>query len=112
MASVACAQFVPIVRQDALMDTPMFDKELLALVRSPASGSQLQSASRDLVERINAAIASQAVHDQSGSVVANLIDSGLVDLKKRCLFPVRQGITILVSGQAIPLTGFEEGAKS
>lgn len=94
------------------MDISRIDKELLALVRSPASGAQMQSATLDLVERINAAIALQAVHDQSGSVVAKPIESGLVDLKKRCLFPVRQGITILVSGQAIPLTGFEEGAKS
>lgn len=94
------------------MNNPMDDLGILAMIRSPASGARLQSASTELVNRINMAIAASSVRDQAGSVIANPIESGLVDLKKRCLFPVRKGITILVSGQAIPLSGFDEGKKT
>lgn len=84
------------------------DDTVLAMVRSPASGARLQPASADLIVRINGAIEQQLLQDQSGDVVDKPIESGLVDIENRCLFPVRQGIAILVSGQAIPLVGFSE----
>lgn len=81
----------------------MIDPELLAMLRCPLDGGQLQVAEEPLVARVNEAIEKGQARDRLDQRVELPIDGGLVSQGSGLLYPVRGGIPTLVADEAIRL---------
>jgi uncharacterized protein YbaR (Trm112 family) len=77
------------------------DNEILALIRCPESQSRLHRADESTLSAMNHAIETGSVVNRAGEVVTQPIQSGLVNEKRTLLYPIREGITVLVVDQAI-----------
>ncbi|MBN2580662.1 MAG: Trm112 family protein [Pirellulales bacterium] len=78
-----------------------FDPQLLEMLRCPASRQPLREADAALIERINRAIAAGRVQDQIGRPVLLPLDGGLVREDGRVLYPIRDGIPIMLAEEGI-----------
>jgi len=83
----------------------MIDPELLAMLRCPVTGSQLQFADEGTINRVNDAIASGAARDRVDQTVSEPIDGGLVSTEAGVLYPIRDAIPTLIPDEAIRLPG-------
>ena len=83
---------------------PSIDEELIAMIRCPLTKSPLRLATDEMVEQLNAQIDKGSLLNQVGQTVTAKIDSGFVNEDSTLLLPVRGGIVILITDQAIPLT--------
>ena len=69
----------------------------------PDTRQPVREADADLVLRLNAAIASGSVRNQAGESVRDAVDGGLVREDGRILYPVREGIPIMLIDEGIAL---------
>jgi uncharacterized protein YbaR (Trm112 family) len=76
------------------------DTELLSLLRCPQTGSILRVATPGEMERINAAISSSTVRNQTGEVIAEPLDNCLICDSAGLCYPVRDGLPLLIAGEA------------
>ena len=83
-------------------DTAM-DSGLLKILRCPVSHSCLEYASEKLVKELNQSIASGKLFNRAGQKVEEHLETGLVNEEGSLFLPIRNGIAIMVSDQAIPL---------
>lgn len=83
----------------------MISPDLLELVRCPKNGGVLSPADDDLLARINAEITKKQVHSASGDLVERPLEGGLVRDDGALLYPISDGIPVLLEGHAIPLDG-------
>jgi len=83
----------------------MISDALLALLRCPQTKQVLSPASADLLERLNRARAAGALRDRAGKPVAEPVIEGLVREDGALLFPIRDGIPVLLLDEALPLGG-------
>ncbi len=91
----------------------MIDPDFLALLRCPDDRSPLREAGPAVVERMNAAIAAGTVRNRVGQALADPIDGGLVRADGTLLYPIREGIPVLILEDAIPLASADgQGARS
>jgi uncharacterized protein YbaR (Trm112 family) len=81
----------------------MIDKDLLAILACPETHQPLAEASADLVQRVNAAIASGAQKNVGGAPVEQPIEAGLVREDKKILYPIRDEIPVLLVEEGLPL---------
>ena len=81
----------------------MMDKELLELLRSPDDRSPVHLAERSLVDEVNRAIAEGRVRNRMGDLVEQPIEGGLVSESGEVLFPIVEGLPMMVVDEAIPL---------
>ena len=81
----------------------MVDQELLDILVCPETKQPVVLADRALVERLNAAIGEGAVVNRGGDPVEERIDEGLVREDRAFLYPVRDGIPIMLIDEAISL---------
>lgn len=87
------------------------DLNLLNLVRCPVTQSRLRFAEDATIERLNQQIGERTLLNRSGALVESNIDAGLINEDGDLLIPIRQGITIMVSDQAIPLSSPKRGSS-
>ncbi len=83
----------------------MIDKELLDLLVCPENHTPLSLADAALVARLNQQIAAGTVRNRVGQVVHQPIEGGLVRQDGTVLYPIRDGIPILLIDEALVLTG-------
>jgi uncharacterized protein YbaR (Trm112 family) len=81
----------------------VIDKDLLDILACPETHQSLREASDALLQRVNAAIGSRAAQTVGGGVVDEPLESGLVREDGRVIYPVREGIPVLLVEEGIAL---------
>lgn len=81
----------------------MIDKELLDILACPENKTPVVLADAALVEKINAAIEKGGVKNRGGQKVEKKIDGGLVREDGAYLYPIEDGIPIMLIDEAIPI---------
>jgi len=81
----------------------MLDKELLDLLVCPETQTPLTLADPALLERLNRAIAAGVVRNRGGQSVEEPLESGLVREDGTLLYPILDGIPVMLIEEAIPL---------
>ncbi len=81
----------------------MVDPELLQILVCPESKQSLKEADADLLQRLNVALAAGSVRNRAGEVAREPLDGALVREDGEFLYPVREGIPIMLIDEAIAL---------
>jgi uncharacterized protein YbaR (Trm112 family) len=81
----------------------MIDPELLEILVCPETKVPVRVADPALLERLNAAIREGRVINGGGKTVTEQLEAGLVRADGRVLYPVREGIPIMLIDEAIPV---------
>ena len=85
----------------------MVDPLLLEILVCPDSRQAVREAPAALVDRVNAAIRAGRLSSRGGEAVREPIEGGLVREDGAWLYPVREGIPIMLIDEAIPLGNLE-----
>lgn len=86
------------------------DSGLVAVIRCPVTKSPLHEANLELIENLNQQIETGSLVNRIGQTVSAKLDSGFVNADQSLLLPVRGGIVVLLSDEAIVLDGFNAGS--
>ena len=78
-------------------------RELLEILRCPATGSTLRIADQRLLERLNRQVAAGQLHDQLGRQLTRELDSALINADSTLGYPIYDNIPSLVADESIPL---------
>jgi uncharacterized protein len=81
----------------------MVDPELLEILVCPETRQPVHEAEPAVLARLNAAIGGGSVKNRAGELVRDAIDGGLVREDGQVLYPVREGIPIMLIDEAIGL---------
>ena len=82
----------------------MIDEKLLSKLRCPVDLQPLRVADQSLIARLNESIEQNKVRDIEDQMVAEKVDGGLLSESGQRLYPIRDGIVCMVTGQAILLS--------
>lgn len=81
----------------------MIDQDFLAMLVCPTSRQPLRAATADEVARLNDAIRRGGVSNRGGTAVAVPWAEALATKDGAWLYPIQDGIPILLANEAIPL---------
>lgn len=81
----------------------MVDKELLELLVCPQTRQALREASSELLGTLNARVARGELSNQGGTVLQIPLVEALVCADGRLLYPVLDGIPMLIAEEAIAI---------
>ena len=79
------------------------DKRLLAILRCPVTHKGLAVAKRNTLDEINAAIDAGNVCNRDGKALAERLTEALVTDDGKVIYPVADGIPVLLEGEAISM---------
>lgn len=82
------------------------DKRLLSILRCPVTHKGLSVLTKDKLEKVNAAIAAGKVSTLDGVQLENPLDEALITDDGKRLYPVDDGIPVLLEGEAIQAEQF------
>jgi uncharacterized protein len=81
------------------------DSELLKILCCPETRQALRLAEPELITKLNHQVTSGALKNHSGQSVKEPLEAGLLREDRRVVYPIRNGIPVLLIGEAIPLAG-------
>jgi len=81
----------------------MLDTELLKILCCPETHQALRLAEPALLDHLNAQVASGSLRNRSGSEVKEKLEAGLIRADGKLLYPVRQGVPVMLVNEAIAL---------
>lgn len=86
----------------------MIDKKLLEILVCPESHTPLRPAGDELLARLNAAIAEGKLTNRAGHPVAEPLAEALVREDGQLVYPIVEGIPVLLVDEAISLAELPE----
>ena len=86
----------------------MISKELLEILACPETKMRLIGAEQDLLDQLNELISRGELRNRDGDIVVDPMEEALVREDGKLLYPIREEIPVLLTGEAIPLEGYEE----
>jgi len=81
----------------------MLDPDLLDILVCPETKEAVRLADSEVLERVNASIADGELRNRGGEEVHQPLEAGLLRADGQLLFPVRDGIPVMLLDEAIPL---------
>lgn len=79
------------------------EKRLLQILRCPVTHKGLSLARRDLLGRVNTAIGAGQLTNRDGTVLHDSLAEALVTDDQKILYPVTNGIPVLLEGESVNL---------
>lgn len=79
------------------------DSEMLSILCTPDIREPLEGASEELLLNVNEKIAQGTVKTAGGTLVSETLEEALVSKDGKKLYPVKNGIPILLADEAIAL---------
>ena len=79
------------------------DSEMLSILCTPDTREPLEGASEELLLNVNEKIAQGTVKTAGGTLVSETLEEALVSKDGKKLYPVKNGIHILLADEAIAL---------
>jgi uncharacterized protein YbaR (Trm112 family) len=83
--------------------TNKLDKDLLAILCCPETKQPVTVAESALVEKLNAAVARGGLKNKGKKPVSEQMDGGLICADQKILYPIREGIPVMLIEEGIPL---------
>ena len=83
------------------------EKRLLQILRCPSTHKGLALARRETLKRVNTAIESGQVSNREGAAVTEPLKEALVTDDSKLLYPIADGIPVLLEGESISLEQLE-----
>ena len=83
------------------------DKRLLGILCCPVTHKGLKAANRDLLSKVNAAIAGGSLENHDGQTLSIALREALVTDDDKILYPVNDGIPVLLEGESVTLDQLE-----
>lgn len=90
----------------------MLSEPLLAIVQCPETRQKLVRAPEPLVEDLNRAIAAGQLRNRGGDKLERPLDAGLIREDGQVMYPVLDGIPVLLVDEGIPLAPGHAAATS
>lgn len=84
----------------------MIDQELLNILRCPETGQEVRYVEGGIIERINAAIRDGSLKNRGQQIVRDPIEAGLLRGDRQYIYPVRDGIPVMLIDEALPFAPF------
>ena len=81
------------------------DPQLLDILVCPDSKQPVAMAGAEVLERLNAAVAAGSAVTLGGAAVADAVAEGLLREDGRILYPIRDGIPIMLIDESIDVSG-------
>ncbi len=79
------------------------DSEMLSLLCTPDTREPLEEASEEILSKVNAEIALGTLKNVGGAAVSEALEEALVSQDGKKLYPVKNGIPVLLMDEAIAL---------
>lgn len=79
------------------------DPEFLKILVCPKTHKPLREATAEELSRVNRAIQEGQARNDTGEAVEQLLESGLVPEEGSVIYPIRDGIPVLLTSEAIRL---------
>ena len=83
------------------------DKKLLSILCCPVTHKGLSLARADLLASVNAAIDAGKMTNRDGTVLHNRLKEALVTDDGKTMYPIDDGIPVLLEGEGIALSHLE-----
>lgn len=81
----------------------MINEELLNILCCPETHQPLTLADKSIIEKLNLAIKEGKLKNRSGEIVKEKLDGGLIRQDKKYLYPIRNGIPIMLIEESISI---------
>lgn len=91
--------------QSGIQRPGQIDNELLAILCCPETKLDVSLADEALINKLNDAISRGALKNKAKKPVTEHLDGGLIRSDRQILYPIREGIPVMLIEEGLPLEG-------